>query len=140
MLTTERHFRVLQVFCILVVLTCLQVALKVDRASPEITPMQWFLIGMGVWAIASGFILERKILRDPKMSGRRSARSTPLTRWRAGNLARLMSATALACWGLILRENGGRASIAYIFFLAAGVMLLVWKPSARPSECNEKPA
>ena len=48
-----------------------------------------------------------------------------------------MSATALACWGLILRETGGRASIAYIFLLAAGTMLLVWKPSVRPSERNE---
>ena len=66
MLTTERHFRVLQVFCILAVLTCFQVALKVDKTSPEITPMEWFLIGMGGWAIASGFILERKMCVVPK--------------------------------------------------------------------------
>lgn len=139
MLTTERHFRVMQGFCILVVLTCYRVALTVDKTSPEITPIQWVLIGMGVWAIASGFILERQVLRDPDRARRRSTRSTPLSRWRARNLVRVMSATALACWGLVLRENGGRASIAYIFFLVAGLMLLVWKPSARPPEANEQP-
>ena len=115
MLTTERHFRVMQVFCILLVLTCFQVALRVDKTSPEITPIQWLLIGMGVWAIPSGFFLERQVLRDPDRARRRSTRSSPLSRWRAGNLVRVMSATALACWGLVFRENGGRASIAYIF-------------------------
>jgi len=134
MLTTERHFRVLQVICIVVVLTCFRVALKVDKTSPEVTPVQWLSIGMGFWAIASGFIIERKICHGPDKSSRRPTRSTPLSRWRAGNLVRIMSATALACWGLILRENGGLALIAYVFFFAAGILLLVWKPRALPLE------
>ena len=60
MLTTERHFRVMQVFCILVVLTCFRVALRVDKTSPEITPIQWLLIGMGVWAILLDSFLSAK--------------------------------------------------------------------------------
>jgi hypothetical protein len=51
MLTTERQFRIAQVFCILVVLACFQVALRVDKTSPEMTPIQWILVAMGVWAI-----------------------------------------------------------------------------------------
>jgi hypothetical protein len=75
MLTTTRHFRIVQVFCILVVLSSFQVALKVDKTSLEVTPLQWVLIGMGVWATISGFILERQIVRYPNKS-RPSTRST----------------------------------------------------------------
>jgi hypothetical protein len=138
MLTTERHFRVVQVFCILVVLTCFRVALMVDKTSPEITAIQWILIGMGVWAILSGFILERQIVRHPNKAPRRSTRSTPFSRWRAGNLVRVASAASVACWGLILRENGGRSWIANIFFVVAGLLLLIWRPRARPTEANDK--
>ena len=41
-------------------------------------------------------------------------------------------------WGLILRENGGPASIANIFFVVAGLLLLIWKPSASPLQPSEK--
>jgi uncharacterized membrane protein len=132
MLTTERQFRIAQVFCVLVVLACLQVALKVDKTSPEITPIQWILVAMGVWAIFSGFLLERQIVNYPKRVRRPSARSTPFSRWRAGNLIRIASATSVALWGLILRENGGPTSIAYIFFAIAILLLLAWKPSVCP--------
>jgi hypothetical protein len=134
MLKTERQFRVVQMFCILVVLACFQVALKLVQTSPEITPIQWVLVGMGVWAIFSGFMLEREIVGYPNRVRRPSARSTPFSRWRAGNLVRVASATSVALWGLILRESGGPSSIAYTFFVIAGLLLLVWRPSARPIE------
>jgi hypothetical protein len=74
MLTTERHFRVVQLFCIVVVLTCFQVALRMDATSPEITTIHWVLIGMGVWAIVSGFIVERQIVGHPNKVRSRSTR------------------------------------------------------------------
>jgi hypothetical protein len=137
MLTTTRHFRIVQVFCIFVVLCSFQVALRVDKTSPEVTPLQWVWIGMGVWATVSGFILERQIVRYPKRS-RPSTRSTPFSRWRAGNLIRVASATSVACWGLILRESGGPALIANILFAVAGLLLLIWKPSASPMQPSEQ--
>jgi hypothetical protein len=129
-LRTERHLRIVQVFCILVVVVCVQIALKVNKTSSEITPIQWILIGMGVWAIFSGFILERKIIRN--WVRRPSTRSTPFSRWRAGNLVRVASAASVALWGLILRVNGGPAPIAYTFFAIAGLLLLAWRPSPCP--------
>ncbi|MGA8430838.1 MAG: hypothetical protein WB729_13525 [Candidatus Sulfotelmatobacter sp.] len=134
MLTAERHFRLVQIFCILVVLACFQVALKVDKISPEMTPIQWVVIVMGVWAIMSGFILERKIVSYPKRASRPSIRSTPLSRWRAGNLVRVASATSVALWGLILRSNGGSASVAYTLIAIGGLLLLTWRPSALPAD------
>lgn len=134
MLTTERHFRLIQVFCVIVVLACFQVALKINKTSPQITPIQWVVIGMGVWATMSGFILERKIVSYPKRASRPSTRSTPLSRWRAGNLVRVASATAVALWGLVLRSNGGSASVAYTLIAIGGLLLLTWRPSARPAD------
>lgn len=134
MLKTERQFRVVQVFCILVVLASFRVASKLDQTSPEITPLQWVLIGMGVWAIFSGFMLERQIVSNPNRVRRPSARSTPFSRWRAGNLVRVASATSVALWGLVLRENGGLSSVAYTFIVIAGLLLVAWKPSARPDD------
>ena len=48
MLTTVRQFRVVQVFCILVVLACFRVALKMGTNSTEITPIHWVVIAMGL--------------------------------------------------------------------------------------------
>ena len=134
MLTTERHFRLVQVFCILVVLACFQVALKRDKTSSEMTPVQWLSIAMGVWAIFSGFVLERKIVRYPARVQRPATRSTPFSRWRAGNLVRVASATSVALWGLILRAIGGPASIAFTLIAIGGLLLLAWRPSARPAD------
>jgi hypothetical protein len=134
MLTTERHFRVVQVLCVLVVLACFQVALKVDKTSTEITPIHWIVIGMGVWAIMSGFIVERKIVSYPKTASHPSTRSAPFSRWRASNLVRVASATSVALWGLILRTNGGPASIAYTLIAIGGLLLLAWRPSGRPMD------
>jgi hypothetical protein len=131
MLTTERHFRIVQLFCILEVLTCLRVSLKVHKTSPGMTPTHWFLIVMALWAIFAGFALERRILHGPA-TGRRSSRSTPLSRWRAANLVRVGSAVSVACWGLLLRDYGGPAWIVYLTFAVAGFLLLLWSPGRPP--------
>src|SRR5713101_2505801 len=128
MLMTERHFRVVQVFCILVVIACFQVAMKVTKTSTEITSIQWVVIAMGLWAILSGFVLQRQIVGHPNKLRRRSTRTTPFSRWRTGNLVRVGSATSVALWGLILRENGGAMWLADIFFAIGGLLLLIWKP------------
>ena len=89
---------------------------------------------MGIWAIASGFLLERCVLAKPYNAVGRSGQSTPLTRWRAGNLARVMSATAVALWGLILRENGGPGWLAYLYLCIGGLLVLTWRPSPKPEQ------
>ncbi len=138
MLTTERHFRAVQMFCILTVLTCVRVAMKVSCTSTEITTFQWVVIALGLWAIPSGFFLQRTIVgHSDKL--RRSTRSTPLSRWNAGNLVRLATATSVALWGLVLREIGGPAWLAYIFFAVGGMLLLMWKPGASPQQSSEHP-
>ena len=133
MFTNEQHFRVLKIFCILAVISSAEVALKVKKPCTGLTLTQCFVIAMGAWAIASGFIIERRILSKPYKSGR----STLLGRWRAGNLVRVMSATSVALWGLILRENGGPAWLAYLYAGIGALLLLIWRPTSSPQFAGE---
>jgi hypothetical protein len=138
MLTTKRHFHAVQLFCILAVIASARLAMKVNKSSTGITPIQWVVIVMGLWAIPSGFLVERQIFGKSDKAGRRSRRSTPLSRWRASNLVRVMSATSVALWGLILRENGGPAWLAYLFLAVGGLLVLIWKPRASPEESGRR--
>lgn len=139
MLTTERQFRAIQIFCIVIVFTCIRVAMEVSCTSGEITRFQWVVIAFGLWAIPSGFLLQRQIVGHSDKRRRRSTRSTPLSRWRAGNLVRLATANSVALWGLVLREIGGPARLAYMFFAVGGLLLLIWKPGTSPERSNEHP-
>ena len=135
-----RHFRVIQMFCILTVASCVRVAMKVSGTSPEITRFQWVVIALGLWAIPSGFLLQRQIVGHSDKPGRRSTRFTPLTRWSVGNLTRLATANSVALWGVVLREIGGPAWLTYFFFAMGGLLLLVWKPGASPQQFKRTPS
>jgi hypothetical protein len=137
MLTTKRHFHAVQLFCILAVTASAQLAMKVNKSTTGITPIQWVVIVMGLWAIPSGFLVERQIVGKSGKAGR-SRRSTPLSRWRASNLVRVMSATSVALWGVILRENGGPAWLAYLFLAVGGLLILIWGPRASPEESGRR--
>jgi hypothetical protein len=134
MLTNVRHFYAVKVFCLLAVVASAQVTLKNTKPSTQITPIQWVVIAMGLWAIPSGFLVERQILGRTDRPSPRTSRSTPLSRWRASNVVRAMSATSVALWGLILRESGGPVWLAYSFLGLGGLLVLIWKPTATPQE------
>jgi hypothetical protein len=136
MFTNAQHFQLLKVFCILGVVASARVMLKIIKPSSGITIIQCFVIAMGIWAIASGFLLERRILSRPDKPGHRFGRSTPLSRWRAVNLARVMSATSVALWGLILLENGGATWLSYLYLGVGGLMVLIWRPSSIPQQAR----
>lgn len=138
MLTNVRHFNAVKMFCILAVIASTRVMLKVNKPSAGITLVQWIVIAIGVWAIPSGFLIERQILGKTNKSSGQHSRSTPLSRWRASNLARAMSATSVALWGLILRENGGPVWLAYSFLGIGGLLLLIWRPTGSPQELQGK--
>jgi hypothetical protein len=136
MSTPERQLRLVQVACILVVLTCLKVAMGVEISPGEITWVQWVVMAVALWAAVSGFTLQRQIVRHSDRPSRRPTRSTPFTRWRAGNLVRLACATSVALWGLILRENGGRMWIVNTLFGLGSLLLLIWRPGVSPEQSH----
>ena len=109
-------------------------ATKVSCTTTEITRFHWAVIALGLWAIPSGFVTQRLIVGQFGEARDESSRFTPLTRWRAGNMVRLASATSVSLWGLILRASGGPSAIAYTLIAIGGLLVLTWRPSTRPAD------
>src|SRR6266852_2970338 len=99
----ERQLRLVQVGCILLVAFCIFVRhIGSHESHGAISLGQWLVIVAAIWSAVGGFTLQRRITSAPTRSQRRSGRSTPFTRWRAGNIVRLWSATAVGLWALVL--------------------------------------
>jgi len=97
-----------QLGCIVSVLA--GVALAYWRHNPDEVPLttrHWIVMVAAVWSAVSGFTLQRRIVnRRPSRSGR----STPFTRCRSGNIARLWTATSLGPWARCAQRLGWSAS------------------------------
>jgi hypothetical protein len=130
-----RHLRVVQVACVLLTLGCVAVSrFGAHEGQGTLTAIDWFVVAAAIWSAISGFTLQRRIVNKPALSRRSSPALTPFTRWRAGNLARLCSATAVSVWALFLREEAGPPWLVDVLFAAGLLLLLVWKPGVAPAE------
>ena len=135
MTVSERKFRFLQLFCILVVVTCIRISIKVQGTTGGSLFIQWAVFMLALSCVVQGFMLQRRIINlDPSI--RRPVRSTPFTRWRAANLTSLMVPTAVGCWALILSESGGRAWQVISLFALSLLLLIIWTPSRSPNATN----
>jgi hypothetical protein len=128
----ERQLRIVQLGCALVLLECFKVA-RTIRVTHTSTLVQWIVIAMALSCAVNGFLIQRVILRGPKTRPGRSAKSTPFTRWRAGNIIRLAFATSVGLYGLILRVIGGPHWQANCLLALGMFLLLVWKPGQSPN-------
>lgn len=135
----ERQLRIVQVGCALVLLECFRVA-RTIRVTHTSTLVQWIVITLALSCAWNGFLVQRVIVRGPKTRPRRSATSTPFTRWRAGNFARLAFATSVGLYGLILRVFGGPHWQANCLLALGMILLLVWKPGQSPNLQTVEPS
>jgi hypothetical protein len=129
----ETQLRFVQIACIMTVLVSIVVSLDLRKTPHGITSVHWIVIVLAIWSAVSGFRLQRKIVNDPVRSQQRSRTSTPFTRWRAGNLMRLASATSVGLWALVLCVYGGPAWVVNIFFALGLLLLLIWRPGTSPT-------
>ncbi|SRR5258707_4929083 len=134
MSTHERQLRLVQVACIGTLLTSIRISLRVQGTTHGSSLIQWIVIVLALSCALQGFALQRQIVKDrPRPPQRRLRLSTPFARWRAGNLVRLASATAVGLWALVLSENGGRAFPVDALFVVGTILLLIWRPGASPA-------
>lgn len=126
----ERQLRLLQIGCIVVVLASFRLALRVQGTTHGSPIVRWIFVVLALVCIVQGFTLQQRIVR-PRNSSR--VRSTPFTRWRAGNIARLMFATAVGLYGLVLSQYGGPPWLVNSLFAIGLFLLLVWKPGISPN-------
>lgn len=133
MSTPTRHLRLMQVGCVLLVLASIWLSrFGKHEGQGGNTTGHWFVVGLALWCAVSGFTMQRKLRRAPRTQ-RLSNASTPLSRWKAGHLMRLGSATAVALWALVLSEFGGPSVFVNALFGIGLALLLVWRPGAIPA-------
>ncbi len=133
--TAARRLRFLQIACIVMLLVCVG-ASRLGRHEwrGKLTPAHYVMIVGAIWSAVSGFVLAHRIANRPTESRGPSAASTPFTRWRAGNIWRIWSATMVGAWALLLSEFAGPPWLVNVFFAVGLLLLLVWSPGAEPAQ------
>jgi hypothetical protein len=130
----QRQLRLVQIGCLSVLVACAVLAhwqaRKTGGSSSGIGTLSIVMIMLALWSAVSGFTLQRKFQRRPQTS---SSKSTPFTRWRAGHIFRLWTATTSGVWALLLFEFHGPLWISDLLFGFAILLLLIWKPDAAPA-------
>jgi hypothetical protein len=125
------RLRLIQIACIVALLECFRFSRSVRHEwNGKLTLVHWLLIVGAVWSGISGFTLQRRIVNGPK----RRSTSTPITRWRAGHIARLSTATAVGLYGFCLGVFAGPPLVVNALFALGVLLLLVWTPGTVPDQ------
>ncbi|HXR38811.1 MAG TPA: hypothetical protein VN776_06945 [Terracidiphilus sp.] len=91
---------------------------------------QLIIVLVAAASAESGFTVQRKMLR---VRGQSNA-STPLTRWRAGQIIRLATAYSVILYALVLRILGGSSKLAGALYVSGLLLLLIWRPGVIPTD------
>jgi hypothetical protein len=124
----ERQLRLVQSGVILFLVACFFVMRIGTVETHAISALQWLIIVAAIWCAISGFTVQRKVNHPRKPS----RRSTPASRWKAGHLYRLLSATSVGLYGVLLHYTGAPEWLVNVFLCIAIVLLLIWKPGSAP--------
>jgi hypothetical protein len=129
------RLRLFQLGCIALFLACM--GFTNWRQNPAEVPMgirHWMVIVGAVWSAVAGFTVQRRIVHGRRLS----SKSTPFTRWRAGHIIRVWTASSLGLWAVLLSDWGGPHLVVNALFAIGLVLLLFWSPGAVPdgSEIN----
>jgi hypothetical protein len=76
-----------------------------NRDEIPLTARHRIVMVAAIWSAIWEFTMQHRIVRARR--SRRSRQSTPFTRWRAGHIARLCSATSLGLSAVVLGDWGG---------------------------------
>jgi len=133
------QLRLVQGGCLLFIVLCvllLHFGLlgSLEPAGREIKLVQFLMIAAAIWAASVGFTLQGKLSRTAKRPQRPGSKSTPFTRWKAGHLMRLASATSVGTWGLGLYYFNGPLWVVDTVLAVALVLLIAWKPDPAPDD------
>jgi hypothetical protein len=137
----QRQLRSVQLGCLLLVGAYIGLAYWRVHGNPETSSSvgfgQGIIILLALWSAAWGFTMQRQLQRRRRAS---TSKSRPFTRWRAGHIVRLWSATTVGIWALVLQQLHGPLWIANVLFGLAILLLLIWKPGIAPAPDEVTPA
>ena len=132
----ERQLRIIQVLCIVFVASCILLTHSLVHGTKHISfTLQIVAILFALWTAYSGFWLQRLLARvgsNPERLPATNKKSTPFTRWRAGHLMRLATATSVGLWGFVLYFLGGSSWLVDALLALGLLLLLLWSPGSSP--------
>ena len=139
MAKSDLQLRLVQGGCILFIVLCILllhfgVLGSLEPAGREIKLVQFLIVVGSVWSAVVGFTFQRKLSRSSKRPQRVGSKSTPFTRWKAGHVMRLASATSVGYWGLALYYFHGPLWLVDTVLAIALVLLIAWKPGPAPEQ------
>jgi hypothetical protein len=105
-----------------------------EPAGREIHLVHFLMIVGAIWSAIVGFTFQSKLSRPAKRLQRAGSKSTPFTRWKAGHVMRLASATSVGTWGLALYYFHGPLWVVDTALAVALILLIAWKPDPAPDD------
>jgi hypothetical protein len=99
--------------------------------------VQLLFILVAAETIRVGFKVQRIMLCVRSRSLPPKLKSTPLSRWRAGNVMRLATTASVGLQALVLHLFNGSAILIYLLFASSLLLLLIWRPGTIPSPTEQ---
>ncbi len=132
--SSVKQLRAIQLLCTAAVLGYIWLTFNFfrDHTRPHWTMLPpWVILILAAWGAISGFTVQRRLSRPPKTIG--NSKVTPLSRWKAGHIARLVSAFGVAGWALVLHFEGAPFIWIAIPYAVSLLLLAIWTPGIAPS-------
>ena len=104
-----------------------------EAAGRELKLTQLLMLVGAIWSAVVGFTFQRKLTRIATLSRRSGNKSTPFTRWKAGHIVRLATATSVGTWGMALYYFRGPLWVVDTVSAIALILLAAWKPGSSPN-------
>lgn len=123
-----RSMRILHVILCIAIVLYIYIAesiLRPTRVAPLLFVETFSILCIAMVVI--GLVFRRRLL-PPAIEGMRRGDSTALARWRQANILSMVLAVSVSLYGVALRAMGGSPQVTWPFFIAAAILMWVWRP------------
>jgi hypothetical protein len=105
---------------------------SLEPAGRELKLTQFLMLVGTIWSGVGGFTFQRKLSRLATKPRRSGTKSTQFTRWKAGHIARLGTATSVGTWGIALYYFHSPLWVVDAVLAIGLILLLAWRPGTSP--------
>lgn len=106
---------------------------SLEPAGRELKLTQFLMLVGAIWSAVVGFTSQRKLSRIATKPRRSGTKSTQFTRWKAGHVMRLASATSVGTYGIALYYFHSPLWVVDTVLAVGLILLLAWRPGTSPS-------
>ena len=132
-----RIFQIVAIIFVIFLFLLVRILPSTSGAS-AITPFKLIIVFLALYCAASGFTLQRRLLRVPA-NPNIAVKSTPIKRWMSAHVIRLAFAVAVSLYGFLLHFLGGPEWLAVSLIALGLILLLFWRPGDEPAESKDRP-